>query len=594
MSADKTLHEAVLAALAFDARIDASQIIVLADDGSITLTGHVSDHCQKGAAGDAASGVKGVKAVADEIEVWLRPDSRRSDTELREVVIQRLAWDLMAPGNAVNVKVEKGWVTLSGEVNLHHQKAKAKAEVRRMRGVFGILDQITVRPALAIAVLVWSCAGPAFDAPPLAGPAPVRPEDAKAIVATLRTATDQGFWASDFPTDPVSSAIAYARAQHGGRIPLAAFPSDWAIRPAPYNATTAFAAAVAEGRLATWLAGLPPPDPRYARLVQAYGRYRRIAERGGWPILPRSRGPKAGDSGPAVDALRARLAVEDQDVGAGPTYDASLAASVAKAQARYGLTADGRAGPATVAALNVPVNARLAQIAANLERWRWMPRTPPPFRLELNIADASLELFDSHGPSFGMRAIVGRSDMPTPMFIGVIRAVVLNPPWNVPMKIAVKEVWPKIRRDPGYAAREGFVALPGGGLRQLPGPKCALGVVKFDVTNPFGVYLHDTPARSLFALDRRALSHGCMRLERPVDLAKRLLAGDPLWPEVNIDMALLGGKTVRAPLRTPAPVFVAYWTAFVDGRDQIRFRPDVYHWDAKLLERLSPQRHRSP
>jgi murein L,D-transpeptidase YcbB/YkuD len=407
------------------------------------------------------------------------------------------------------------------------------------------------------------------------------------IKQALRGAVDQGISPDEFPADPAEAAIAYAGALHGGRAPVGRFPDDWGLRPAPYDARAEFIKAVSEGRLGAWLAGLPPPDERYVRLRRAYQRYRALAETGGWRALPGSPMLKAGDSGPAVAALRARLAVDDPAAGRGDTYDTSLADAVARAQARYGLAEDGRLGPATLAALNTPVESRLAQIAANLERWRWV-RTPlPALRVEVNVPDASLELDDTLGKSMQMRAIVGRATNRTPMFQDRILAVVFNPPWNVPAGIAAKEIWPKIRRSPGYAAREGFVTRPDGGLVQKPGPRCALGAVKFDLANPFGVYLHDTPARTLFALDRRALSHGCMRLEHPVDLGKRLLEKDPAWPETRINAVLLDGKTIRVPLRTPVPLFVFYWTAFVDDQDQLQFRPDIYGWDARLKALLT-------
>jgi murein L,D-transpeptidase YcbB/YkuD len=423
-----------------------------------------------------------------------------------------------------------------------------------------------------------------------------------------------------------AAVIAYAAAQHGGRI-AGRFHADWAIRPASYDAKADFAAALAAHELSAWVRSLPPPDPRYARLVQAYARYQEIAAAGGWPVLAPKPSLKLGDTGERVEALRRRLAVEDPATPAVaamtapapasppasaakappppaptpaptaapaiappappvPLYDAALAAAVSRAQARYGLTPDGVAGASTVAALNVPVTRRLDQIRANLERWRWAPRTLPAYRVELNIADPSLVLFDPAAPTLSMRAIVGKADKRTPTFQDHIDAVVLNPPWNVPPDIAAKEVWPKIRRDPGYMAREGFVVRPGGGLQQRPGPKCALGTIKFDLSNPFGVYLHDTPSRSLFARDSRDLSHGCMRLEKPNALAKRLLRDEAAWPEDRIDMVLASGVTVRAPLQRPVPVFVFYWSAFVDDQGQVEFRSDVYHWDEDLLELL--------
>ena len=440
--------------------------------------------------------------------------------------------------------------------------------------------------------------GFALVARAIAAPSPtLDPAQVQQVSAVVRAAPAQGLGGETFPVDPAAAAVAYARAQHGERLPAAAFPRDWAIRPESYDPAGDFARALGEGRLAPWLAAQSPPDGRYARLLVAYARYQAIAARGGWLVLPRVKRLGPGDTGVAVQALRDRLAIEDPLVGAlakgqdPAAYDAALVAAVRRAQARYGVEADGKAGPATLAALNIPVEGRLVQIRANLERWRWVTRVLPARRVELNTADATLELRDPGSQGMAMRAIVGRAAKPTPMFADNIRAVVFNPPWNVPEDIARKEIWPNIRRDRGYMARQGFVVRTGGGLQQLPGPKCALGAVKFDLSNSFGVYLHDTPAHSLFALDRRALSHGCMRLENPLELAKRLLAGDPAWPETTINLTLLSAKTTRAPLRTPVPVFVFYWTAFVDDAGQTQFRRDVYGWDAKLARLLRASGH---
>jgi murein L,D-transpeptidase YcbB/YkuD len=240
-----------------------------------------------------------------------------------------------------------------------------------------------------------------------------------------------------------------------------------------------------------------------------------------------------------------------------------------------------------LAALNVTAADRAEQIAANLERWRWMPRTLPARRVTVNIADASLSLLEAGQAPLSMRVVVGQPKKRTPMLDDQIRAVVLNPPWMVPHDIAVKEIWPKIRRDPGYMQREGYVVRPGGGLMQKPGPRCALGSIKFELSNPFDVYLHDTPSHSLFAQPNRALSHGCMRVEQPNALAKRLLADDPLWTAEKVDVAILTGKTQRIALKTPVPATVAYWTAFVDADGTMEFRPDVYGWDRDLRERLA-------
>jgi murein L,D-transpeptidase YcbB/YkuD len=420
-----------------------------------------------------------------------------------------------------------------------------------------------------------------------------RADETDELRGALMGAAAQGLPARDYAVPPQASpealedAVArYAGAQHGQRLLPRQWPDDWAIRPAPYDALGALRAARAERRLAAWLAELPPPDPAYAALVRALARYRALADQGGWDRLADPVRP--GAAGPAVAALRQRLAVEDPGVAPGTAWDDTLEAAVRRAQARLGLEPDGVVGRSTLAALNVTAAERAEQIAANLERRRWMPRNPPARRVEVNIADASLSLIEPGQAPLAMRVVVGQPDKRTPMFQDQIKAVVLNPPWVVPDSIAAKEIWPRIRKDPAYKDREGFVVRADGRLEQKPGPRCALGVIKFDLSNPFGVYLHDTPARSLFSQPNRTLSHGCMRVEQPNALAKRLLAEDPRWPADNVDAAILAGKTVRIDLKTTVPVTVAYWTAFVDTDGTVEFRSDVYGWDQALLERLGP------
>ncbi|MFC3068459.1 L,D-transpeptidase family protein [Phenylobacterium soli] len=434
---------------------------------------------------------------------------------------------------------------------------------------------------------------------------PLSAADRSLLLATLRAAPEHGLPASEArlkaierdlaAADPAQrvqaeaelrvAVIAYARAQRGLRVPTSRFLNNWAIRPPPYDAEAELAKALATSTLAAWLAGLPPQEPRYAALVRAYARYRAIGVAGGWPALP-SKTAKPGAVGPEVAALRRRLAVEDGTVVVqGERYDATLSAAVSRAQARYGLNVDGVAGPSTLAALNVPVAARLAQIRANLERWRWAPRTLPGDRVELNIAGAWFDEYEGGDRVLSMRAVVGRPQDQTPSFMDHIHAVVFYPPWNVPARIAQNELWPKERRQPGYLASQGIRVLPGGRLQQAPGPKNSLGLMKFELDDPYAVYFHDTPARSLFAREYRFLSHGCMRLERPYDLARRLLRNDPDWTGGKIDAALKAGFTQRAPM-TRVMAYVFYWTAFVDDDGQMQFRPDAYRWDQALLGML--------
>jgi murein L,D-transpeptidase YcbB/YkuD len=292
---------------------------------------------------------------------------------------------------------------------------------------------------------------------------------------------------------------------------------------------------------------------------------------------------KPGETGPAVAALRARLAVEDPAVGEGRNYDDALKAAVTRAQARFGLDADGIAKANLVEALNVSADERTLQIAANLERRRWMPRTTAPLRAEVNIADASLAYYEPGQAPLTMRAVVGKPTKRTPMLVDHIQAVVLNPPWNVPNDIARKEIWPKIRARPGYMAREHYVVKKGGGLQQLPGPKSSLGRIKFNLTNPYDVYMHDTPEKTYFAKEVRALSHGCMRLEQPDALAKRVLDDQSDW----IDTTIAKGKTVWVPVKVQPAVYVAYWTVLPAADGSVGFRADSYGWDKMLNDKLA-------
>jgi murein L,D-transpeptidase YcbB/YkuD len=432
------------------------------------------------------------------------------------------------------------------------------------------------------------------------------------IEAALQTAPNQGFGADAFgpgrakadlaSPDPqrqaagrselAEAAIAYAAAEHGQRLAPGRFEPDWALRPDPYDARAEYAAALADHRLATWLAQAPPPDPAYQSLVEAYRRYSAIATQGGWPTV--SGKSKPGDKGPQVAALRTRLAVEDPMVEPGASYDDALRAAVARAETRLGLDSDGIAGATLIAELNVSAEDRVKQIVANLERRRWTPRTPEPMRAEVNIADASLTFLEPGQPPLLMRVVVGQPKKRTPMMADRITAAVLNPPWNVPPGIARKEIWPKIHRDPGYMRREAYVVRANGQLQQRPGPKSSLGRIKFDLDNPFGVYLHDTPQKSYFSKDKRALSHGCIRLEQPNELAAALLKDDPKWSaDGALQDAIATGKTTGIRLKTQPAVYVAYWTVLPGADGSVGFRPDVYGWDQMLIEKLAGREGRS-
>jgi murein L,D-transpeptidase YcbB/YkuD len=271
--------------------------------------------------------------------------------------------------------------------------------------------------------------------------------------------------------------------------------------------------------------------------------------------------------------------------------DASVVQGLERAQKRFGLEPNGTLGKQTLAALNTPVSERVGQIIANMERWRWLPAELPADRIQVNIAAAVLTVFHNDTPTLSMRAVTGRPDDETPMLQSTIHSVVFNPPWNVPSTIATKELWPKERAHPGYFARNDFIVIknPDGGtrLQQKAGDKAALGHVKFDFANRYGVYLHDTPTHGTFGHYARMVSHGCVRLEHPVVLAKSVLDGDAKWTPDAIDEAIDQGDTVRAQLPKPISVFLLYWTAYVGPDGAANFRGDPYDWDHALMQRIA-------
>jgi murein L,D-transpeptidase YcbB/YkuD len=241
-----------------------------------------------------------------------------------------------------------------------------------------------------------------------------------------------------------------------------------------------------------------------------------------------------------------------------------------------------------VAALNVSAAQRLAEIDANLERDRWLPTELPGDRLMVDLAQPDVRLFEQGRDVLDMRAAAGEPKKPTPTFTAPVTAVEFNPPWIVPPDIARSELFPKQRRHPGYFRRNDFY-VSDGRLIQRAGPKSSLGYIKFDIADPFAIYLHDTPARSVFSRDQRYLSHGCVRLEKPRELADALLGWTP--DRVNQAIADKATKTVR--LSAAVPVFLVYQTVVADPDGKVTFRPDVYGWDLEIAAALAgrPQIH---
>lgn len=388
--------------------------------------------------------------------------------------------------------------------------------------------------------------------------------------------------------DVLLAALRLARALARGAVLPTAVQRDWTIPVPTFDPAAALRRLGSSDDPLPWLRSLAPQHPAYQRLRQALKTYCALAQRGGWPALPPGPVLKPGAVDARVPLLRSRLAIEGDaaGTGGGSAFDAATEQALRRFQRRHGLVADGRLGRATLAALNVAARDRCREIAADLERWRWLPRAFPDQRIMVNAAAAELRLVADGKTALRLRTIVGLPKHPTPVLSARIVALLFNPPWDIPPSIAATEVRPHSRRDPRYLEREGIVRRGDGRLRQLPGPRNALGVVKFEMPNPLDVYLHDTPDKRLFDRAPRFFSHGCIRLEHPLELALLLLRGDRA--AATIGEAIAAGETHRVPITPTVPIYVLYFTAIAEAGGGVAFYDDLYGRDAPLIDALFP------
>jgi len=355
-----------------------------------------------------------------------------------------------------------------------------------------------------------------------------------------------------------------------------------------------------------------PPSQRYAALRSVLAKYRALAAKGGWRTVPLGESIRPGMTDPRIPAIRARLSITDgasNEVGATQTqlYGNALLEAVKRFQARQGLDADGVIGSTTIVAMNVPIQERINSIILAMERLRWMPENLGQQYLIVNIAGFELRRVNAGKVEERMAVVVGKPYHRTPVFSDRIRFLEFNPYWNVPPDIAVNEELPILRRNPAGLSAQGFEVVRGNQvtdpssvdwsnvgpghfpyqLRQRPGPNNALGRVKFMFPNSHNVYLHDSPAHSLFERTVRAFSHGCIRLSRPLDLAEQVLrvGGVQGWTKDRINNVVASTKTTVVNLREPLPVHITYLTAWADD-GAANFRQDIYGHDAKLLAAL--------
>jgi L,D-transpeptidase YcbB len=503
---------------------------------------------------------------------------------------------------------------------------------------------------LAIASLAL-VAHVALAAEPITWLAEGRPSvQAQQAVAILADATTHGLDPGDYDADGLAQAARRLERQgavdpaavaafdrlltaamtrylgdlHHGRVASGQLPPGYApARRSAFDAEATLRRAVDAGRLADAAREAAPRFAQYERLREALARYRALAGHRAWksplpPLPPGDRGgpPKLEPGQPYAGAplLRERLvALGDLPAStpASAAYYEALADGVRAFQQRHGLAADGVIGRATLAQLQVPPAARARQIELMLERLRWTPLMRGPRMVVINIPEFVLRAYEVQGDRIVVRAtmkiIVGRAlNTRTPLFVEQMRHIEFQPFWNVPPSIARGEVVPRLRRDPAYWEREGFEFVAGGAvatdlsatlldevlagrarIRQRPGPKNALGDIKFVFPNNDNIYLHHTPSVKLFERDRRDFSHGCIRVEQPVALALFVMEGMPGWTEERIRRAMSDDDPATVRLAKPLPVVIAYGTAMVkEGR--VHFLEDIYghdrHLDAALRQ----------
>jgi murein L,D-transpeptidase YcbB/YkuD len=437
-------------------------------------------------------------------------------------------------------------------------------------------------PTFALFLLAIACIGP--------NPAAAQPylaTDAQLILTVRDFAADHGIGLTQ--GDFTGAALEYARAQHGQRLDPTSMNAQWAIRPEAYDAPADFSAARTREQIQAWLQGLSPQGAAYGGLLQQHRAYRAIVAAGGWPLLETGAVLREGATGSSIGALRRRLSIEGYAAntdGDPNLFDGLLADALARFQTAHALAADGVAGRETIAALNVPAQRKLRQIELNMERLRWLPRALPPTRIEVNIPTAELTYYENGAVALSMRVIVGKPENVTPNAIATIAAVTFNPAWRVPASIARNEILPLAEGNPDYLASHGYTHVDGR-LVQAPGPGNALGRIKFEMPNPFDVYLHDTSSPHLFDRRRRTLSHGCVRVQRPRELAEALLGEH--WPLARIDAEIDRGETHTVVLPVPVTVVLLYQTVVAELDGVAHFAPDVYGWDEELDRALSGQ-----
>ena len=541
-------------------------------------------------------------------------------TPARIVIVLILGWTGVA--NAA--------VPLSGVVDELRQRLQISDETQTLRAAGIALQQ----PVALVQFYDQRAYEPAWlDTDGLLPPA-------DALLKTVANAGREGLRATDYHHNEISKALdairvepvasiqqwadldllltdtwlTYASHLLSGRLSPQKVDPQWTIKPRSRDLAAMLKEALEKNDVTAALDALSPTNTAYVRLRTALADYRELEKKGGWTRI--SPGPTLakGVRHPRVKEVRARLRVTGELVkgttdtrGAEDLFDEGLRQAVRRFQQRHGLPDNGAVGAETLAELNVPVSQRMRQIAVNMERWRWLPDDLGQRYILVNIPDFSMSVVEGSQRVLDAKVIVGKSVLQTPVFTANMSYLVLSPRWNVPQTIAVKDKLPELRRDAYALARQNIRIYNQGKneidprsvdwntvsinnfpyrLRQDPGPRNALGKVKFMFPNPYNVYLHDTPSHDLFNRSQRTFSHGCIRISKPIELAEYLLKGDQRWTRDAILTASTSGRERIVQLPEEVPVHIVYWTAWVAEDGAVNFRNDIYERDKPLLRRL--------
>ncbi|MBL4750365.1 MAG: L,D-transpeptidase family protein [Amylibacter sp.] len=402
--------------------------------------------------------------------------------------------------------------------------------------------------------------------------------------------------------------LQYARDIQSGILEPRRIDKNMTLQP-PRRNRGSLLASFSKGSPDAFFKSLPPKHPDYGRLLKEKNRMEKIVGRNGWGATVKARKLKPGQSGPAVAALRRRLtAMGYGNLGSSTEYNASLVKAVQVFQVDHGLNADGNAGGITLAAVNVSAKERLMQIVIGLERLRWLNKPLGKRHIMVNEADFKATVFDNGKPTLETRVVVGKAGRwRTPEFEDSMTHMVINPSWFIPGSIAGGEYLPLLKKNANALSRQGIEIRDTAGnrvnpmnidfskysknnfpfsMRQPPSNGNALGRVKFLFPNKHAIYLHDTPSKSLFGRDIRTFSHGCVRVQKPLELAYTLLAKQSSNPKKLFDGLLAAGKEVRVNLKTPVPIYLVYRTAWVTAKGRPNYRADSYNVDKKVYSAL--------